>query len=422
MGKIKKLLLLLAIIFCFACEETTNADNVSNQKEENETLIAEKTQEKIIRAYNNNIVVGAEILDKYLPILQGKSIGILANHSSLVKNQHLVDTLLALNQNVIKVFCPEHGFRGTADAGTHIGDYVDEATNLPVISLYGNKKKPSIADLKGIEIMIFDVQDVGVRFYTYISSLHYLMEACAENNIPLIVLDRPNPNGFYVDGPVLDMKYKSFVGMHPVPVVHGMTIAEYAQMINEEKWLKNQVKAELHLVKMKNYQHNDLYQLRVNPSPNLKTMNAIYLYPSLCFFEGTTVSAGRGTENPFEKYGHPEMKNKSFTFTPKSMEGATEPKFKNQVCYGENLIGKGDEFAVSENPYLDFSYLIDAYQNIENKNNFFGKFLEKLTGNSEIRKMIEAGESAENIRASWTEEVEAFKQKRKKYRLYKDFE
>jgi uncharacterized protein YbbC (DUF1343 family) len=422
-GKFRKLLFVIAVLFFIACKETSNADNLNLSKQ---TIVEEtnpKTQtEKFSRKYNNNIVVGAERIDEYLPLIKNKGVAVLANHSSLVKNKHLVDTLLSLKQNVIKVFCPEHGFRGTADAGKHIGDYIDPSTNLPVISLYGNKKKPTLIDLKGVEVMIFDVQDVGIRFYTYISSLHYLMEACAENNIPIIVLDRPNPNGFYVDGPVLDLKYKSFVGMHPVPVVHGMTIAEYAQMINGELWLKNQIKANLKVVKMKNYHHNDLYKLRVNPSPNLKTMNAIYLYPSVCFFEGTSVSLGRGTENPFEKYGHPEMKNKKYSFQPKSMEGATEPMYENTLCYGVNLMTKGDSLSQAEKPFLDLSYIIDAYNNLEKKNLFFKKFFEKLAGNISLKKSIEDGESIETIRKSWEKEVEDFKVIRKKYLLYPDFE
>ena len=294
-------------------------------------------------AQNNNkpyksIQVGAEQTQKYLPLLKNKRIALVANQSSLINSTHLVDSLLALNINLVKIFSPEHGFRGNADAGEVVSDNIDGKTGIPVISMYGKNKKPQSENLKDVDIMVFDLQDVGVRFYTYISSLHYVMEACAGNNIPLIVLDRPNPNGFYIDGPVLEKEFTSFIGMHPVPIVYGMTIGEYAKMINGEKWLKNEVKCDLTVIKCENYTHNSLYKLPVKPSPNLPDITSVYLYPSLCLFEGTIMSVGRGTKFPFHCYGHPDFKIASFKFKPVSIPGAAKhPKYEGKTCNGINV-------------------------------------------------------------------------------------
>ncbi len=296
-----------------------------------------------------------EQTEKYLPLLKGKNIALVVNQTSVIQNTHLVDSLLSHKLRIKTIFAPEHGFRGEADAGAHVANGIDKKTNLPIISLYGNNKKPTSAQLKGIDLIIFDIQDVGARFYTYISTMHYVMEACAENGIPLLILDRPNPNGMYVDGPVLDMKFQSFVGMHPIPVLHGLTVAELAKMINGEKWLKDSAQCELVNITCENYTHQTTYSLPIKPSPNLPNDQAIALYPSLCFFEGTIVSVGRGTEMPFQLYGHPSWKT-AYSFTPISTAGASSPPYQNQRCYGYNL----------ENTSTDgftLSYLIQAYQN-----------------------------------------------------------
>ncbi len=328
---------------------------------------------------------------------------------------HLVDSLVSLKLEVVKVFAPEHGFRGTADAGETIKDGKDVKTGLPIISLYGNNKKPKPEQLKGIDIMIFDLQDVGARFYTYISSLHYVMEACAENNIPLIILDRPNPNGHYIDGPILKPEHSSFVGMHPIPVVHGLTMAEYAQMINGEKWLKNGIQCDLQIIGMENYTHNLKYELPVKPSPNLPNTKAINLYPSLCFFEGTNVNAGRGTNKQFQVFGSPFLNKEifKFSYTPESLEGAKSPKHLGKLCYGEDL---------SETPCLNrinLDWLINAYNNTANQKDFFNSFFTKLAGGTELQNQIEAGMTSEEIKQSWQEGLEKFKLKRQAYLLYK---
>lgn len=388
------------------------------------------------------IRVGANQLGEYLPFLQGKRVGVVANQTSVIFKKstdsifeqypngktafshletntklhtHLVDSLLSLGVAVKKVFAPEHGFRGTADAGEVVKDGMDTKTGLPIISLYGKHKKPSSDQINAIDVLIFDIQDVGARFYTYISSLHYVMEACAEVGLPIIVLDRPNPNGHYIDGPVLEMAHKSFVGMHPVPVVHGMTIGEYAQMINGEKWLANGVQCALAVIPVKHYRHDLPYSLPINPSPNLPNDRAINLYPSLCFFEGTHVSAGRGTDMQFQIFGSPFLNADvfNFEFTPQPNAGAKYPKHKNKLCYGRDL-------TETENlDYLKLSYLIDAYKNSKNKDDFFNPFFTKLAGTKKLKAQIESGLSESAIKNTWKNDLAAFKKKRKTYLIYK---
>lgn len=374
---------------------------------------------------DERLLAGAERFDQYLEKLKGKNVGMVVNQTSLVgtpyKETHLVDSLLKLKISVKKILTPEHGFRGTADAGEKVKSGIDEKTGLPIVSLYGNNKKPTPENLSDLDVLVFDIQDVGARFYTYISTLHYVMEACAENGKELIVLDRPNPNGFYIDGPVLDTTYRSFVGMHPVPVVHGMTIGEYAKMLNGEKWLKNGAQCNLTVIPCANYDHNMLYKVRVKPSPNLPNMTAMYLYPSLCFFEGTPVSVGRGTDKPFQIIGHPDFTGRSFSFTPQSMEGAKEPPLKDKLCYGIDLSTLQRDY-FTKRKSLNLEWLIEFYQKFPNKEKFFTPFFTKLAGTKELQKQIEDGKSEEEIRASWMLELEQFKNVRKKYLLYKDFE
>ncbi len=365
---------------------------------------------------------GAECMERYLPFLEGKRVAVCGNQTSVVGKTHLVDTLLSRNVNIVKLFCPEHGFRGQAEAGATIASGKDPLTGLPVVSLYGKNKKPTAEQLQNVDIVLFDLQDVGCRFYTYISTLHYVMEAAAENGVNVIVLDRPNPNGFYVDGPVLDPQYKSFVGMHPVPVVYGMTIGEYARMINGEKWLANGVQCDLTVILLEGYTHETRYVLPVAPSPNLQTVEAVYLYPSLCFFEGTNVSVGRGTDHPFEMYGAPGMRAGDYRFTPHAIPGVSEnPPFKDVECAGfllSEIASYGFYKLVPGE--LDLSYLMTAYQNCPDKTNFFLKnnFFDKLAGTSQLRKQIVAGASDKEIRDSWQPGLDAFKAVRAKYLLY----
>lgn len=364
------------------------------------------------------VVVGAEQTAQYLSLIKGKKIGVVVNPTSQVNGKHLVDTLLSLGIKITTIFAPEHGFRGDAEAGAHIKSGIDSATKIPVISLYGNKKKPSAADLKGIQYLVFDIQDVGARFYTYISTLHYIMEATAENKIPLLVLDRPNPNGFYVDGPVLDTAFRSFVGMHPVPVVHGMTIGEYAKMINGEKWLPKGIQCSLTVIPCQKYNHSTLYSLPVKPSPNLPTMEAIYLYPSLCFFEGTDISVGRGTEHPFEIIGRPGFDKGSYEFTPKRIPGVAEnPPYMGQKCKGIML----DDFGKSYMPVnkgLYLVWLVDFYKEAPDKTKFFNDFFDKLAGTDQLRKQVIAGKTPADIIISWQPGLKEFKKVREKYLLY----
>lgn len=372
--------------------------------------------------YASDITVGAEQLNEYLPRLKNKKIALLVNQTSVIGRTHLVDTLKSLDLQIVKIFAPEHGFRGTADAGEKVVSGVDKKTGIPISSMYGAQKKPSAESMKGIDIVLFDIQDVGARFYTYISSLQYMMEACAQFDIPLLILDRPNPNGFYVDGPILDTKNKSFVGMQPIPIVHGMTVAEYAQMLNGEKWLSNQKPCKLLIVPCKNYNHKKLYQVPIPPSPNLRSQVSIYLYPSLCLFEGTIVSVGRGTETPFEVWGAPMFQKNGFSFIPKSTEGAKSPMYENQVCYGENLHHSDEEILKILNSKLNFSFLKKAYSQTPKSTKFFNDFFEKLSGTDALRLQIQENKLDEEIRNSWKPGVENFKKIRKKYLLYSDFE
>lgn len=370
------------------------------------------------------INTGANQTEKYISLLKGKNVAIVANQTSIIKSTHLVDSLVSLGINIKKVFAPEHGFRGTADAGEKVADGKDRRTGIPILSLYGRKnRKPSKEKLADIDIVIFDIQDVGARFYTYISTMHYVMEACAENNIPLLLLDRPNPNGFYVDGPVLDPSQKSFIGMHPVPIVHGMTIAEYAKMINGEKWLTDGIQCNLQIIECSNYTHKNKYQLPIAPSPNLPNMTSIYLYPSLCLFEGTNVSVGRGTSTPFQIFGSPYISKTDFQFTPKPTFGAKHPKHENKSCNGYDLTTFGDNF-MPDLGELYLHWLISMYHQSSNKTDFFRKdgFFYLLTGNKKIKQMIVEGKSVKEIRKSWKNELEDFKKIRKQYLIYEDFE
>ena len=379
-----------------------------------------KPSEPSVSAASETVLrTGAECMERYLPLLEGKRVAVCGNQTSVVGKTHLVDTLLARDVNIVKLLCPEHGFRGQAEAGATIASGKDPLTGLPVVSLYGKNKKPTAEQLQNVDIVLFDLQDVGCRFYTYISTLHYVMEAAAEVGVKVIVLDRPNPNGYYVDGPVLDPKFKSFVGMHPVPVVYGMTIGEYARMINGEKWLANGTKCDLEVVKLEGYTHQTRYELPVAPSPNLQTKKAILFYPSLCFFEGTNVSVGRGTDHPFEMYGAPGLLEGDYTFTPHAIPGVSEnPPFKDQECRGELLASVCIDWNAPGS--LDLFFLLNAYHNYPDKANFFLKnnFFDKLAGTDLLRKQIIAGIAEEEIRASWEPGLEKFKEIRGKYLLY----
>jgi uncharacterized protein YbbC (DUF1343 family) len=369
----------------------------------------------------NDLKVGADRTSEYLPLLKGKSIAVVANQSSLITHTHLVDSLISLNITVKKVFCPEHGFRGLVDAGEKVTTEKDVKTGLSIISLYGKNKKPSAADLSEVDIVIFDIQDVGVRFYTYLSTLHYVMEACAENGKQLIVLDRPNPNGYYIDGPVLEDTYRSFLGLHPVPIVYGMTIGEYAQMINGESWLKAGVKCKLKVINISGYNHKDLFELPVRPSPNLPNMASVYLYPSLGLFEGTVISIGRGTDLPFQVIGSPALTKGNYTFTPQSKSGAMEPKYKGQVCSGHNLSEFGTEY-MKDTKKIYLFWLIGTYLNTPEKEKFFDENFNFHAGNATLQKQIKEGISEDAIRKSWEPGIAKFKLVRKKYLLYSDFE
>lgn len=370
----------------------------------------------LLQSACGQISPGAYQIDEYLPQLQGKSVGVVANQSSLIGNTHLVDSLLNRGIHIKKVYAPEHGFRGNAEAGALVKDGKDPITGLSVLSLYGKNKKPNAEQLAGIDVMIFDLQGVGTRFYTYISTLKYMMEACAENDIPLIVLDRPNPNSHYVDGPILEKEKESFVGLMPIPIVYGMTDGELALMINGENW--NNKNCDLTIIKMKNYDHQKSYNLQVKPSPNLPNFTSIYLYPSLCLFEGTKMSIGRGTDFPFQVIGYPNYPEKSFQFTPKSIAGVSaNPKFKDQVCYGLDLRNLYPN--IEKKPHqLNIQWLIDFYNSYPNKEEFFIPFFEKLSGTSKLRQQIIAGESEEAIRKSWQADLDEFKLKRENYLLY----
>ena len=377
----------------------------------------QSSRKKIIDA--EEAIVGASRMELYLPSLKDKNVAVVANQTSIFNNTHLVDTLLTKGIHLKKIFTPEHGFRGTADEGAHINNSIDEKTQLPIISLYGKNKKPTAEQLNDIDIIIFDLQDVGTRFYTYISTMTYVMEAAAENNIPIVILDRPNPNGFYIDGPVLEKENASFVGLHQVPVVYGLTIGEYAMMVNGEYWIKDSLQCNLTVIPLGNYNRNNIYKLPVKPSPNLPNWESVYLYPSLCFFEGTVVSVGRGTEMPFQVYGHPQIESE-YSFTPKQAEGRNKPLYCDTECYGKQL----QQYATSykKNPSkLNLSWIIEAYNQLKDKENFFNNFFVKLSGTKELQRQIENGLSKEEIRNSWKEELDKYKEIRAKYLLYKDF-
>ena len=362
------------------------------------------------------ITISAANVGAYIPLLKQKKVGIVAHQASVILNAkntiHLVDMLRKNDITIQKVFAPEHGFRSRADAGEKVKNRVDSKTQLPIISLYGKNRKPNKEQLKGIEIMVFDLQDVGVRFYTYLSTLHNVMEACAENNIPLIVLDRPNPNAHYIDGPVLNLEHKSFVGMHPVPIVYGMTIGEYAQMINGEKWLANSIKCDLTVIPLENYTHQKTYELIIRPSPNLPNKQSIALYPSLCLLEPTKVSIGRGTDLQFQVYGHPGFPKTDFSFVPKSNFGSKNPKYNGQLCYGENLT------TVNPPSKIELKWLLNAYSNFSEKDSFFLKGFERISGVSNLKKQLVEGASEKKIRDSWTDGLNEFKKTRTKYLLY----
>ncbi|MEI7471039.1 MAG: DUF1343 domain-containing protein [Chitinophagaceae bacterium] len=404
------------------------------------TLFAQGAKQREL--IDNNVVIqpGAARLDLYLPLLQGKSVAIFANQTSMVGNTHLVDTLIRSGIKVVKIFGPEHGFRGDADAGEHVGDAIDKKTGVPVVSLYGDHKKPTAADVKDVDILLFDMQDIGVRFYTYISSLQYYLEAALELHKPLLLLDRPNPNGFYVDGPILDMKFKSFIGMQPIPIVYGMTMGEYARMLLGEKWLSENANAinsynistqptadtafHFMVIKCMGYTHKSKYQLPVMPSPNLKSMEAIYWYPSTCFFEGTVFSEGRGTDKPFEYIGHPLMPSTMYAFVPSPNAGAKSSKCFYQRCYGWDLSGNINSILKKLDNRIQLSYILDAYKLFPGKDSFFLKnnFINKLAGNDLLQSQIKQGMTASEISASWQPALQSFKKIRKKYLLYADFE
>jgi len=364
------------------------------------------------------ITVGAARTDQYVPSLKGKRIALFSNHTGMVGDRHTLDIMLDNGLNVVTLFSPEHGFRGTADAGEHVGNSIDEPTGIPIASLYGGKDKrmPSKEIMDGLDVIVVDIQDVGLRFYTYYCTMIDLMNAAKAYDKEVIVLDRPNPNGMYVDGPILDMKYASGVGRLPIPVVHGMTLGEIATMANGEGWLKDGGKVKLSVVPCDGYTHQSLYRLPVAPSPNLRSMLAINLYPSICYFEATPVSLGRGTDAPFEIYGHPDMKNRTFDFTPRSVPGAKNPPQLDQLCHGVDLRSMPESEAIAQG--INLEYLIDAYRDLGMGDKFFRSFFELLIGRGDIRQMIEDGKSAAEIKATWAGDVEKFKQQRRPYLLY----
>ncbi|PKR80520.1 DUF1343 domain-containing protein [Brumimicrobium salinarum] len=398
------------LIFLLSCKGNLPA------QENDEVKVVEKVKKPLAKT----IKVGAEQLNKVLALTEGRNVGVIANQTSRVGARHLVDTLLSLNVNLKTVFSPEHGFRGDADAGEHVSSDVDAKTGLPIVSLYGGNKKPKKEQLAGIDILLFDLQDVGTRFYTYISTLHYVMEAAAEQNLAVVVLDRPNPNGHYVDGPVRKEGFSSFVGMHPIPIVHGMTVGEIAKMINGEQWLRDSLKCSLEVIPCQNYSRDMQYSLPISPSPNLRSDAAIQLYPSLCLFEGTLMSVGRGTERPFEMFGHPALEDVDgfdFTFTPVSSYGAKSPKLENEQCYGKDL---GRLVDSSRYHTLKIEWLIASYHALQREDFFItkNKWFDLLAGTDQLRLQIEAGKTAQEIRASWRPDLNAFKKTRKAYLLY----
>lgn len=371
------------------------------------------------QANQNRVIVGAEQTNVYLPLLKNKRIAIFSNHTGMIGNKHLLDVLLENKINVVAIFSPEHGFRGNADAGEHVSSSVDSKTGVPILSLYDGKLgRPSEESMRKFDLLIVDIQDVGLRFYTYYASMVRLMDACAEYNRKMLILDRPNPNGHYVDGPILDMKYKSSVGWLPIPIVHGMTLGELALMVNGERWLPASRICDITVIKCKNYTHQTMYELPIPPSPNLPNMKAVYLYPSTCYFEATPVSLGRGTQLPFQIYGHPNMLGYDYTFTPQSIPSAKNPPQLNRICHGVNLSELSNEEIWKKG--VDLSYLIDAYRNLNMDDYFFRPFFELLTGRDYVRKMIKQGKNADEIKAMWKEDVEKFKIQRKPYLIYEE--
>lgn len=440
-------IIICAIPLCACCSQTknasmTNSKTVTTSPSVPVTKVKKMTpqsatkpqkipndQVKVIRPNSGKITtapktdvqiqVGAARLDQYLHLLRQKRVGLVVNQTSVVEQTHLVDRLLAEKIKIQKVFAPEHGFRGKADAGEKVSNSKDVKTGLPIVSLYGKNKKPTATQLNNLDIVVFDIQDVGARFYTYISTLHYVMEACAENNIPVIVLDRPNPNGHYVDGPVLEEQFKSFVGLNPIPVVHGMTVGELAQMYNGEKWLKNGVQCELTVIPCTGYDHNYFYELPIKPSPNLPNPHSIYLYPYLCFFEGTPISVGRGTDQQFQVVGHPKLKQMPYNYVPVSKSGAKYPKHENKRCFGLDLSTTPLPI-LQQKKQLDLQWLLLMYQEFDDSESFFNKngFFNKLAGTSSLQKQMKAGWSEQQIRASWEPALQQFKAKRRQYLLY----
>lgn len=400
----------LTMLICFSCGSQNSEEKREQRTEKKEN------QESGLKTQDVKIIVGASQFSEYEKLLKDKNVGVVANQTSIVNNNvHLVDFLLSEDISLKKIFSPEHGFRGTEDAGAEVKDGKDSKTGLPIFSLHGKNRKPTPEQMQGLEVMVFDIQDVGVRFYTYLSTLHYVMEACAEANIPLIVLDRPNPNAHYVDGPMMEPENTGFLGLHPVPLVYGMTIGEYAQMINGEGWLKDGIQSQLTVIPVKNYNHEVSYSLPIRPSPNLPNDQAINLYPSLGLLEGTNLNAGRGTEMQFQVIGSPYLPKEkySFTYTPQPNFGSSNPKFKGEVCNGLDL---------RDTPRLDkvdLSWIIDAYQNYEQKDKFFNtKNFTAHTGTAKLQQQIEAGLSAEEISESWQEDLKRFKLIREKYLIY----
>ena len=372
-----------------------------------------------LQAQNKRIIPGDEQTQAYFPLLKNKRVAIFSNHTGMIGSQHLLDVLVENGFNVTAIFSPEHGFRGKADAGEQVSSTRDAKTGVPILSLYdGKSRKPSAASMQKFDILVVDIQDVGLRFYTYYISMCRLMDACAEHQREVLVLDRPNPNGHYVDGPLLDMKYKSGVGWLPIPVVHGMTLGELARMVNGEGWLPGKRTCRLTVVPCLNYTHQTPYELPVAPSPNLPNMKAIYLYPSLCLFEGTPVSLGRGTALPFQIYGHPQMKGYGYQFTPRSVPGAKNPPLLNQLCHGVNLSMLSMETLRAKG--LDLSYVIDAYRNLQMGDRFFKPFFNLLMGTDTVKQLIMAGKSADEIKATWQNDIKQFKEQRKPYLLYQE--
>ncbi|MGB1205922.1 MAG: exo-beta-N-acetylmuramidase NamZ family protein [Chitinophagales bacterium] len=414
-------LLISVLASCLSTKKNIDTQHIDAQTDTIVTLT--KNTPNNSQAFMPDIVLGAERFAEYERFLANKSVALVVNQTSMVGDTHLVDILLSKGIAIKTVFAPEHGFRGKADAGAHVSDSKDAKTGLPIVSLYGKNKKPSAEQLANIDVVIFDIQDVGARFYTYISTMHYVMEACAENDKKVLVLDRPNPNGHYVDGPVLDLKFQSFVGMHPIPIVHGMTVGELAQMINAEAWLKGGVRCDLKVVPCLNYTHKTPYELPIKPSPNLPNLRSIYLYPSLCLFEPTVVSIGRGTDKQFQVVGSPTKNEQAtFSFTPVSKEGAKYPKHENKICYGQDFSSSATEdFRKNQ---LNLSWLIAFYTHANDKKGFFTSpdFFNKLAGNAVLKEQIKVGLPESQIRQTWQAKLQIFKDKRKKYLLYADFE